>query len=420
MKRLLAGIAMIGFTVLVAVLVNKNSVVPAQAQMQVQPTPHAATRSLTPAAPQGEPRVALVIGNDRYPYAPLVSPVNDARAMQKTLTDLGFDVISLENASAIAMIAALREFSKRLGGEGGVGLFYFAGHGVQVEGENYLVPVETTIKSEADVKYQALHLNQVMDEMERARNRINVVILDACRDNPFARQAGATSGGLAPLTLSAPSGFLIAFATAPGQVALDGDDNGIFTKHLLSHLATPNQPIEQLFKRVRASVMDETRSAQIPWENSSLTDEFYFNPWPRLASTQDVAPWTPSAAAPAASATPAPALATVVTGAANLAPVKASADDTITVSAQELRTGASLRGAQPEQAPGAEINESLGLAQQIHTTVIDTYLEWARSYLERGDKAKAADMIAQAQANAANATEAQRQEIKRLEQAVGG
>ncbi|MEZ5590418.1 MAG: caspase family protein [Gammaproteobacteria bacterium] len=248
----------------------------------------------------GEYRVALVIGNSTYPQAPLVSPANDARDMTEELQKVGFHVINLENASAAQMFVALREFGDTLRRVGGIGLFYYAGHGVQLDGENYLVPVNTDVQRLHEIKYQSLNLNQVLDELGAAGNRLNIVILDACRNNPFTRNSRSLQNGLAPINYSnTPSGTYISFATGPGQVAIDGDDNGLFTKHLLANMNTPGLPIEQVFKRVRAGVMAETDGAQIPWENSSLTGDFFFQPKPAAS------PQVPVSRAPTPVSTPA-------------------------------------------------------------------------------------------------------------------
>ena len=249
----------------------------------------------------GEYRVALVIGNSTYPQAPLVSPAKDARDMTEELQKVGFHVINLENASAAQMFVALREFGDTLRRVGGIGLFYYAGHGVQLDGENYLVPVNTDVQRLHEIKYQSLNLNQVLDELGAAGNRLNIVILDACRNNPFTRDSRSLQNGLAPLNYSnTPSGTYISFATGPGQVAIDGDDNGLFTKHLLANMSTPGLPIEQVFKRVRAGVMAETDGAQIPWENSSLTGDFFFQQQPAAN------PQAPVSSAPTPVSTPAP------------------------------------------------------------------------------------------------------------------
>jgi formylglycine-generating enzyme required for sulfatase activity len=223
-----------------------------------------------------EPRVALVVGNADYRSSPLRNPVNDARAVARALQGLGFVVILKENVGRIAMADSIRDFGNRIKG-GGVGLFYYAGHGIQVSGRNFLIPVDVAIKAEDEVPYNSIDANFVLDKMDGAKNRLNIVILDACRNNPFARRFRSASRGLAQM--DAPSGTLIAFATAPGMEAADGDGaNGLYTEHLLRHLATPGLPIEQLFKQVRIGVTRATSDQQVPWESSSLKGDFYFNP----------------------------------------------------------------------------------------------------------------------------------------------
>ncbi|MGH8670620.1 MAG: caspase family protein, partial [Burkholderiales bacterium] len=222
-----------------------------------------------------EPRIALVIGNSAYQESPLINPVNDARAIARTLQSLGFRVTKKENATVKDMYEAIRVFGDTLHG-GGIGLFYFAGHGMQVKGRNYLIPIGAAIEREDEVAYQAVDANLVLEKMETARNPLNIVILDACRNNPFTRSFRSSGNGL--VQMDAPSGTLIAFATAPGSVAADGGGvNGIYTKHLLSNMTTPGLPIEQVFKRARNGVMEETGEKQVPWESSSLKGEFYFN-----------------------------------------------------------------------------------------------------------------------------------------------
>lgn len=227
------------------------------------------------AAPEQESRVALLIGNAAYDFSPLTNPVNDVRAMSKTLTALGFEVTSLEDAGYTEMVDGVRRFGDRLRGGGGVALFYFAGHGVQMGGINYLIPIGSDIRKEHEVKYNALNVNQVVDEMDFSDNRVNIVVLDACRNNPFARSFRSAQSGLAQI--DAPSGTLIAFATAPGEVANDGSgDNGLYTEHLLANISKPGLAVEQVFKHVRVGVLDSTRGEQVPWESSSLVGDFYF------------------------------------------------------------------------------------------------------------------------------------------------
>lgn len=222
-------------------------------------------------------RLALVVGNAQYQSAPLKNPVNDARAMAQALQEVGFEVLLRENLSQQQLIAAMREFGERLKAQGGVALFYYAGHGVQIKGQNYLVPVDAMVDNEDEVRYRAVDANQVLEKMAEAGNTLNLVILDACRDNPFSRSFRSKQAGLAQM--DAPSGTLIAFATAPGAVALDGSGvNGVYTKHLLRNLSIPGLPIELVLKRVREGVSKETQQKQIPWESSSLLGEFYFKP----------------------------------------------------------------------------------------------------------------------------------------------
>jgi hypothetical protein len=220
-------------------------------------------------------RLALVIGNSAYQTAPLKNPVNDAEDMSKALSAMGFKVFLYKNADKRTLEESIRDFGRQLK-SGGVGLFYFSGHGMQVEGRNYLIPVNAKIESESDIKYEAVDAGLVLGKMEDAGNQLNIVILDACRNNPFSRSFRSAATGLA--RMDAPTGSLIAYSTAPGAVAADGAErNGTFTKHLIRHLATPDLTVEQVLKRVRVDVAAETTQRQIPWESSSLMGEFYFN-----------------------------------------------------------------------------------------------------------------------------------------------
>jgi TPR repeat protein len=244
---------------------------------------------LQPALGQGrepaasEKRFALVIGNSRYTSSPLKNPVNDARAMATTLRSLGFDVSRLENASYKDMRRAIIEFGNRLR-DSGVGVFYYAGHGLQVNGRNYMVPVDAVIQGDAEVAVEAVDVDYVLSRMETARNRLNIVILDACRDDPFSRSFRSPVHGLA--SIDAPIGTLIAYATAPGKVAQDGEGpNGLYTSELLKAMKVPGLKIEDVFKRVRQSVSKQTNGQQVPWEASSLIGDFLFTVVPGGAST---------------------------------------------------------------------------------------------------------------------------------------
>ncbi|MBM4272600.1 MAG: hypothetical protein FJ139_10685 [Deltaproteobacteria bacterium] len=226
-----------------------------------------------------ERRTALVIGNGAYASGRLKNPTNDATDMASALKRLGFQVILKTNVRHQEMEEAMEEFGNRLK-RGGVGLFYFAGHGVQVGGTNYLIPIGAKIRKESDVKFQALDVNKVLDEMANANNGLNILILDACRDNPFGRSFRSASRGLAIIS-SAPEGTFISYATGPGQVAQDGTGkNSPYTGALLKNIATPGLPIEALFKKVRVQL---SRNKQTPWELSSLRGEFYFVPGTKVA-----------------------------------------------------------------------------------------------------------------------------------------
>jgi Flp pilus assembly protein TadD len=221
-------------------------------------------------------RLALVIGNGAYTSAPpLRNPPNDARDMAATLRTLGFDVTSGINVNQRDMKRLIREFGQKLK-SGGSGLFYYAGHGVQSKGRNYLVPVDAEIQSEAEVEDSGVDVSLVLNYMDDAQNGLNIVILDACRNNPFSRSFRSASDGLAQV--DAPTGTLIAYATAPGRVASDGSgQNGLYTSELLKQMRVPGLSATEMFMRVRAEVMKQTASKQVPWEASSLVGSFYFS-----------------------------------------------------------------------------------------------------------------------------------------------
>jgi len=221
-----------------------------------------------------ERRHALVIGNAEYKSSPLLNPVNDAHDVAESLRRMGFNVIHRENLNRRQMGEVIREFGKLIQ-NGGIGLVYYAGHGVQINGSNYLIPVDADIQVEDEVADESIDLNRIMGKLDSARNRLNIVILDACRDNPFARSFRSSSQGLA--TVDAPSGTLVAYSTAPGSVAADGSGrNGVYTKYLLKYMEISGIPIESVFKQVRKKVKEETGAKQIPWENSSLEGDFFF------------------------------------------------------------------------------------------------------------------------------------------------
>lgn len=223
-------------------------------------------------------RVALVIGNADYQTgAPLRNPVNDATDIAATLQELGFNkVISVTNANLRKMESALNEFARELN-SGSIGVFYYAGHGMQSQGENYLIPVDAEIQSESDIRYESLPLGKVLGRLEDADNPVNIVILDACRDNPFSR--GWRSSGSQGLAEVRAEGMLIAYATAPGDVASDGEGrNGTFTGALLQGMQTPGQDIVLMMRDVRRIVKRQTGGRQIPWVSTSLDNNFAFLP----------------------------------------------------------------------------------------------------------------------------------------------
>ncbi len=227
-----------------------------------------------------ESRIALVIGNSAYgSVSPLDNPVNDAKLISEKLTDLGFDVRNLTDSNQIEMKRAISQFGRdlRQSGEDAVGLFYYAGHGVQSFGSNYLLPVDISLSDPADLDLMAVEARSVLHQMASAHNKTNIVILDACRNNPFESLSNMDDNGLAEM--KAPTGTFLAYATDPGGVALDGEKgNSPFTLSLAEHIETPGMAIEQLFKKVRVDVLQETRGLQTPWDTSSLTQDFAFSP----------------------------------------------------------------------------------------------------------------------------------------------
>jgi hypothetical protein len=227
------------------------------------------------AAAPGSARVALVIGNAAYEAAPLLNPVRDARAMASLLGQLGFEVLAVHDASQQQLREALARFGERLQARRATAMLYYAGHGVQIDWRNYLLPVDARLRSAADVRAQGLDVQDVIATCRAAGTHTNVLVLDACRDNPFGASGGAR--GLAPM--DAPPGTFFAYATAPGNVADDGseaDGNGLYTRFLLQELRRPQLRIEDVFKRVRLQVRLATQGRQIPWESTSLEDDIVF------------------------------------------------------------------------------------------------------------------------------------------------
>jgi uncharacterized caspase-like protein len=223
-------------------------------------------------------QIALIIGNASYAtdWGKLPNPANDARLMQQSLTHVGFRVTLLIDADQRRMKAAISNLGDELrrAGKGAVGLFYFAGHGFQERGDNWLVPVGAAIRKPADADLEAVAVSSVLNQMEFAGNAVNIVILDACRNDKFHRGPG---GGL--VQQAAPRGSFIAFATGPGQVSLDGTTgNSPYTRAVAEEIRRGGAPIEVIFRRIRERVLRDTENTQTPWDSSSLTGEYYFGP----------------------------------------------------------------------------------------------------------------------------------------------
>ena len=227
--------------------------------------------------PPADQRVALVIGNSNYQSAPkLANPGNDAQSMSQLLNSAGFEVTRATDLTRTDMVRVVQDFTAKVAerGPGTVAMIYYAGHGVQVEGENYLLPVDAKISSSYDLEGNSLRLVDLMGTLDAITSRMRIVVLDACRNNPFP-QANDAGRGLA--IVDAPNGSIVGYSTSPGMEAADGDGNhSPYTSAFINNAREPNLPIEQLFKRVRLEVNHATRGRQTPWESSSLTSDFFF------------------------------------------------------------------------------------------------------------------------------------------------
>jgi TPR repeat protein len=228
----------------------------------------------------GEARVALVIGNQNYKnISSLNNPIKDAKDMKEKLHQKGFEVIYVKDATLKVMESAIEEFARKIRNRNGVGLFYYAGHGIEIDGKNYLLPVDIEMPSRHSItfiKRKSILVDDIIDIMKKVNNKLNILILDACRNNPFGRGNG---GGLASIKNDA-RGFYIAYATFPKGVSLDGrrGENGVFTKYLLEYIDKEGLKLEDVFKKVREEVIKDTDNRQIPWTSSSLIGDFYFTP----------------------------------------------------------------------------------------------------------------------------------------------
>ncbi|MGA9603189.1 MAG: caspase family protein [Methyloceanibacter sp.] len=227
------------------------------------------------------PRAALVIGNADYSFGPLRNPKNDAEAMAKALEEAGFDVTVATDADQTAMENAVHDFGAKLKSRGGVGLFYFSGHGAQIDGENYLIPVSLT--SAEQIKTGSVSATEIVNAMAGAHNGLNIFILDACRTNPFDPNG---AHGLSRIDSNAS--LFVSYATSPGAVALDGaGHNSPYTKYLSEWIATPNLSIEDTFKRTLKGVYVDTHGQQTPWISSTFFGDFVFHPEGAEADQED-------------------------------------------------------------------------------------------------------------------------------------
>jgi uncharacterized caspase-like protein len=236
---------------------------------------------ITASAASGEPRLALVIGQSTYRAVPaLPNASNDARRMSELLGSAGFDVTAAANLSQGDMRQAISDFANKVtaSGPGAVALVFYAGHGLQIDGENYLVPVDVDPRREADIPLQAVRLNDLMNTLGALPTRMRIFMLDACRNNPFPALSGVTPHGLAMVdTKAGASGSFISYSTSPGSEAEDGNgDDSPYTTAVLQIAKEPNLPIEEAFKRIRVAVNRATDGRQTPWESSSLTSDFKF------------------------------------------------------------------------------------------------------------------------------------------------
>ena len=322
-----------------------------------------------------------MIGYSAYASSPLLNPSNDARDLARLLETLGFDVELLVDQGQREMKLAIRAFRERLKQRGGVGLFYYAGHGMEVGGQNYLIPVGAEIPSESYVDLEAVPMSEVTAGLADARNRMNIVILDACRNNPFARSWRSGSRGLA--VMRAPAETLIAYATEPGNTATDGAGtrNSSYASALMESLQQPGVRLVDVFRRTRAKVKKQTGGGQVPWQSDNLTtDTFYFFPpsAPLIAAPSGD---TPSDAARSSS----PALAPVQQLAA-LAPEAPKAPPAVTGWLTELSTVKSGSSTHVVMSPDGSRIAVSGWSNTVKVFDAATgEKKWESSPLEEGD-----------------------------------
>lgn len=258
------------------------------------------------ATAMAEPRLALVIGNADYQsLGTLTNPGNDATLMADTLRRVGFDVTALPDLDQRSMKRAVGDFADKVAraGDGAVALFYYAGHGIQVGGINYLIPVDADIRQESDVALQAMPLPDILNAIEFARASVNIIILDACRDNPVKRSFRSTTRGLA--RVDAPGESIVAYSTAEGEAAADGAGaNSPYTAALAAAIVQPGLPVEQVFKQVGRRVKETTGSTQMPFVSSNLYNDFFFVPGANPSPAPAAADSTPLPSSSDGAATP--------------------------------------------------------------------------------------------------------------------
>lgn len=236
-------------------------------------TPSQADRSA--AALTTERRVALVIGNKSYRVSPLQNAANDANDLAELLKQKNFEVTTIIDGTRLEMRNAVRDLAQNIAA-GAIGLFYYSGHGIQVDDDNFLVPVDANYEYKEEVPEMCLSVSSILRFMETSNNRLNILILDACRNSPF--KSFSRSGEKGMLRVEAPTGSIVAYSTAPGKTASDGNTrNGLYTSKLMKYMNVPGMKIEDIFKQVRIEVSKESNQKQIPWESNALMGDFYFS-----------------------------------------------------------------------------------------------------------------------------------------------
>lgn len=241
--------------------------------------------SLTTGFEEDLPRYALLIGNGNYQTYPLKNPGNDTKDMARKLKKIGYKVTVARDLTKKNFRDTVSVFYSSIEEEGAVSIFYYAGHAMQLDNVNYLIPVDTSFDSRSDIENQSYSMKSLLRVLKRSNSEQNIIILDACRSNPFRNELSSLDRGLAPV--EAPPGTLVAYATEPGSTAADGKGrNGIYTGALLEHIERA-ETAEALFRKVRKDVLKATRGRQTPWEHSSLIDTFYFAP-PKARAIPDI------------------------------------------------------------------------------------------------------------------------------------